>query len=81
MALARKKAVRRRPPLAAVLLLVAAAPCLVAAVLCFVGVGGLLHPALADPMAGVAFLVSALALAGAGAFPLVLARLAGRERC
>ena len=37
------------------------------------------HPALSDPMAGLAFLVSAIALAGSGAFPLVLARLARRD--
>jgi hypothetical protein len=39
----------------------------------------LLHPALADPMAGLAFFVSAIALAGTGAFPLVFARLARRD--
>ena len=43
------------------------------------GSGTLLHPALSDPMAGLAFLVSAIALAGTGAFPLVFARLARRD--
>ena len=36
------------------------------------GIGGI-------GMAGLAFLVSAIALAGSGAFPLVLARLARRD--
>jgi len=38
-----------------------------------------LHPVLADPMAGLAFLVSALALFGSGAFPLVIQRLRQSE--
>ncbi len=39
------------------------------------GFGAILHPVLADPMAGLAFIVSAVALFGSAAFPLVLARL------
>ena len=68
-----------RPPLAALVLFVLAALSLAAALLCFAGSGTLLHPALSDPMAGLAFLVSAIALAGTGAFPLVFARLARRD--
>lgn len=43
------------------------------------GVGGLIHPVLDDPMAGLAFIVSALALFGSAGFPLVLARLREQE--
>ncbi|GAB1460366.1 hypothetical protein MASR2M50_21400 [Thauera sp.] len=68
-----------RLPLAALVLFVLAALSLAAALLCFAGSGTLLHPALSDPMAGLAFLVSAIALAGTGAFPLVFARLARRD--
>ena len=54
--------------------------CMVPALLSFAGQGARLHPVLAEPMAGLAFLVSAVALAGSGAFPLVLARLAERDQ-
>ena len=69
----------RRMPLSALVLFVLAALCALAAVVCFAGEGARLHPALADSMAGLAFLVSAVALAGSGAFPLVMARLAARD--
>ncbi|MEY2631955.1 MAG: hypothetical protein RIR00_609 [Pseudomonadota bacterium] len=39
------------------------------------GFGGVIHPILDDPVAGLALLVSAVALVGSGAFPLVIARL------
>ena len=68
-----------RMPLAALVLFVLAALALIPALMCFAGEGARLHPALSDPMAGLAFLVSAVALAGSGAFPLVLSRLARRE--
>ena len=71
--------VAARLPLAALVPFVLAALAFLAALLCFVGAGALLHPALSDPMAGLAFLVSAIALAGTGAFPLVFARLARRD--
>ena len=70
---------RHRMPLAARVPFALAALCLLPALLCFAGYGALLHPALADPMAGLAFFVSAIALAGSGAFPLVFARLARRD--
>ena len=66
-------------PLAALVLFVLAALALIPALMCFAGEGARLHPALSDPMAGLAFLVSAVALAGSGAFPLALSRLARRE--
>ena len=69
----------RRVPLSALVLFILAALCLLPALVCFAGEGARLHPALSDPMAGLAFLVSAIALAGSGAFPLVLARLARRD--
>lgn len=68
-----------RLPLSALILFALAALALVPALICFAGEGARLHPALSDPMAGLAFLVSAIALAGSGAFPLVLARLAQRD--
>ena len=43
------------------------------------GFGASLHPVLEDPMAGLAFLVSAVALIGSGAFPLVIAKLKAAE--
>ncbi len=61
-------------------LFVLAALCLVPALMSFLGRGELLHAALADPIAGLAFLVSAIALAASGAFPLVISRLTARER-
>ena len=69
-----------RMPLSALILFVLAALAMIPALMCFAGEGTRLHPALSDPMAGLAFLVSAIALAGTGAFPLVLARLAQRDR-
>ncbi|MER2554656.1 MAG: hypothetical protein ABTQ28_15475 [Thauera sp.] len=66
-------------PLAALALFVLAALCLLPALMCFAGEGARLHLALADPFAGLAFLVSAIALAGSGAFALVMSRLARRD--
>lgn len=42
------------------------------------GAGGLVHPVLDDPMAGLALLVSAVALIGSGLFPFFIARLMNR---
>lgn len=39
------------------------------------GAGAALHPLLADPMAGLALIVSAIALVGSGLFPYAIARL------
>jgi hypothetical protein len=39
----------------------------------------MLHPVLEDPMAGLAFIVSAVALIGSGAFPLVIEKLKESE--
>lgn len=43
------------------------------------GFGASLHPVLDDPMAGLAFLVSAVALLGSAAFPLVIEKLKENE--
>jgi len=43
------------------------------------GFGALLHPLLEDPMAGLAFIVSAIALIGSGLFPYAIARLVNKE--
>lgn len=43
------------------------------------GFGALLHPLLEDPMAGLALVVSAVALIGSGLFPFVIARLTRSE--
>ena len=45
------------------------------------GFGASIHPILEDPMAGLAFIVSAVALIGSGLFPLVIEKLKeGEER-
>ena len=43
------------------------------------GFGAVLHPVLEDPMAGLAFIVSAVALIGSGVFPLVIEKLKENE--
>lgn len=43
------------------------------------GAGGLLHPLLEDPTAGLALIVSAIALIGSGLFPYFIARLVNKE--
>lgn len=53
--------------------------CAVPGLVSVAGFGALLHPVLDDPMAGLAFLVSAVALIGSGLFPLVIARLKAGE--
>ncbi len=50
-----------------------------AGIAAFVGLFDEVHPLLADPMAGVGLIVSAIASVLTGAFPLVLRRLAERE--
>ena len=47
--------------------------------LSLLGFGALLHPVLDDPMAGLAFIVSAVALFGSAAFPLVIEKLKENE--
>lgn len=49
--------------------------CAIPGLISVLGFGASLHPVLDDPMAGLAFIVSAIALIGSGAFPLVIAKL------
>ncbi|GAB1392318.1 hypothetical protein MASR1M60_04810 [Rhodocyclaceae bacterium] len=53
--------------------------CGVAGIAAFAGLLDDIHPLLADPMAGIGLIVSAIACFLTGAFPLVLRRLAERE--
>ena len=53
--------------------------CLPPAVASLLGVGGQIHPILADSGAGIALLVTAISLVLSGLFPLALRRLAQRE--
>jgi hypothetical protein len=52
---------------------------LLAGIVALAGIGGGLHPLLADEGTGIALVVTAIALILTGAFPLVLRRLAERE--
>ena len=55
--------------------------CAIPGVISLAGFGASLHPLLEDPMAGLAFIVSAIALIGSGLFPLVIEKLKeGEER-
>lgn len=53
--------------------------CLLAGIAALAGFFDKLHPLLADSMAGIGLIVSAIACYLTGAFPLVLRRLAERE--
>lgn len=68
-----------RCPLSFVILTLLALLCALPGLASLIGLGNALHPMLEDPMAGLALLVSAIALAGSGAFPLVIARLRAGE--
>ena len=52
---------------------------LLVGIVALAGVGGDLHPLLADDGTGIALIVSAIAFFLTGGFPLVLRRLAERE--
>ncbi|MCB1906076.1 MAG: hypothetical protein KDH15_01805 [Rhodocyclaceae bacterium] len=66
-------------PVIGLLLLSMAIPMLAAGIAVSSGAGRQWHPLLDAPGAGLALVVSALALIGSAAFPIVLARLAARE--
>ena len=53
--------------------------CAIPGAISLAGFGASLHPVLDDPMAGLAFIVSAIALIGSGAFPLVIEKLKENE--
>lgn len=69
----------RRYPVSFVVLTVLGILCAMPGAISLAGFGALLHPLLDDPMAGLAFIVSAIALVGSGAFPLVIEKLKESE--
>lgn len=69
----------RRYPVSFIALTALGAICSVPGAVSLAGFGASLHPVLDDPMAGLAFIVSAVALIGSGAFPLVIEKLKENE--
>lgn len=69
----------RRYPLSFIILTSLGALCAIPGLISIAGFGAALHPVLDDPMAGLAFIVSAVALVGSGAFPLVIEKLKENE--
>lgn len=69
----------RRYPTSFLLLTGLGILCAIPGAISLAGFGASLHPVLDDPMAGMAFIVSAVALIGSGAFPLVIAKLKENE--
>ena len=69
----------RRYPTSFLLLTGLGILCAIPGAISLAGFGESLHPVLDDPMAGLAFIVSAVALIGSGAFPLVIAKLKENE--
>lgn len=69
----------RRYPYSFIVLTTLGVLCGIPGALSLAGLGASLHPVLDDPMAGLAFIVSAIALIGSGAFPLVIEQLKARE--
>lgn len=67
--------VMRHYPLSFIVLSCLGVLCSIPGVVSLLGFGADLHPLLADPMAGLAFIVSAVALLGSAAFPLVIEKL------
>lgn len=53
--------------------------CAIPGLISMAGFGASLHPILEDPMAGLAFVVSAIALIGSAAFPLIIEKLKENE--
>lgn len=66
-------------PLSAWLLGIPGALCLLGGLVLLAGDFGPIHPILAEPGTGLALVVSAVALLGSAAFPVVLRRLAERD--
>jgi hypothetical protein len=66
---------QRRFPFSFIALTTLGVLCAVPGLVSLLGFGASIHPVLDDPMAGLAFIVSAVALIGSGAFPLVIAKL------
>jgi hypothetical protein len=66
---------QRRYPFSFIALTTLGVICAIPGLVSLLGFGASIHPVLDDPMAGLAFIVSAVALIGSGAFPLVIAKL------
>jgi hypothetical protein len=69
----------KRLPLSVWLMAVPGLLCILCGLALLAGVGTGLHPLLANSGAGLAILVSGVALVGSAGFPLVFARLAARD--
>jgi hypothetical protein len=69
----------RRYPLSFIVLTSLGVLCAIPGLISIAGFGALIHPVLDDPMAGLAFIVSAVALIGSGVFPLVIEKLKENE--
>ncbi|KXB29744.1 hypothetical protein AT959_17620 [Dechloromonas denitrificans] len=69
----------RRYPFSFIALTALGVLCAIPGLLSLAGFGASIHPLLDDPMAGLAFVVSAIALFGSGAFPLVIEKLKEKE--
>ena len=69
----------RRYPISFIALTALGVLCAIPGLLSIAGFGAMVHPVLEDPMAGLAFIVSAVALIGSGAFPLVIEKLKENE--
>jgi len=69
----------RRYPVSFLILTTLGIICAIPGLISLAGFGAVIHPVLDDPMAGLAFIVSAVALIGSGAFPLVIAKLKASE--
>lgn len=69
----------RHYPLSFILLTTLGVLCAIPGLISVAGLGAALHPVLDDPMAGLAFIVSAVALIGSGIFPLVIEKLKENE--
>lgn len=65
----------RRYPLSFIVLTALGVLCVIPGLLSIAGFGAAVHPILDDPMAGLVFIISAAALIGSGAFPLVIEKL------
>jgi hypothetical protein len=65
----------RRYPASFLILAALGIVCAIPGGLSLAGFGAWIHPVLEDPMAGLAFIVSAIALIGSGLFPLVIQKL------
>lgn len=69
----------RRYPFSFIALTALGVLCAIPGLISLAGFGAAIHLLLDDPMAGLAFIVSAIALFGSGAFPLVIEKLKEKE--